>query len=166
MAALHCCSWWRWWSVTLWATLIKSRLHSLSLLFVEISLQFNRYLPNSGCMVFVVDVFQHDKWICSYGVMLAPSWTNACMVDSNGFSSFISLRIQKIKEHILECWQIWCKWAAMGGSSCRESQATGCPLDGPITGHCWSSTCPLWFTNSSVEHTILFHAWLYVSKVW
>jgi len=125
-------------------------------MFVEISLQFNRYLPNSGCMVFVVDVFQHVKWICSYGIMLAPSWTNACMVDASGFSSFISLRIQKIKEHILECWQIWSKWAAMGGSSCRESQATGSPLDGPITGHCWSSTRPLWFTNSSVEHTILF----------
>jgi hypothetical protein len=30
MAALHCYSWWRWWSDTLWATLIKLWLHSLS----------------------------------------------------------------------------------------------------------------------------------------
>jgi hypothetical protein len=30
MAACHCRSWWRWWSVTLWATLMRLWLHSLS----------------------------------------------------------------------------------------------------------------------------------------
>ncbi len=30
MAAYHCCLWWRWWSVTLWVTLMRLWLHSLS----------------------------------------------------------------------------------------------------------------------------------------
>jgi hypothetical protein len=30
MAACHCRSWWRWWSVTLWATHMRLWLHSLS----------------------------------------------------------------------------------------------------------------------------------------
>jgi hypothetical protein len=47
MAARHCSSWWRWWSDTLWATLIRLRLHSLwchlQMVAVEISLQLHRY---------------------------------------------------------------------------------------------------------------------------
>jgi hypothetical protein len=45
MAACHCYLWWRWWSDTLWATLIRLWLHFLSCYLqnvVEISLQSPR----------------------------------------------------------------------------------------------------------------------------
>ncbi len=48
MAAHHCYLWWRWWSDTLWATLIRLWLHSLlcchQIVVVEICLQFCRYM--------------------------------------------------------------------------------------------------------------------------
>jgi hypothetical protein len=40
MAARHCSSWWRWWSDTLWATLIRLQLHSLSCYFKWLLLRF------------------------------------------------------------------------------------------------------------------------------
>jgi hypothetical protein len=46
MAVHHCYSWWRGWSDTLWVTLIRLRLQSLSCylqVVVKISAQFHRY---------------------------------------------------------------------------------------------------------------------------
>jgi hypothetical protein len=47
MAAHHCYSQWRWWSDTLWVTLIRLWLHPLlfhhQIVVVEISLQFHTY---------------------------------------------------------------------------------------------------------------------------
>jgi hypothetical protein len=46
MATCHCYSWWRWWSDTLWVSLIRLWLHSLScylqIVVVGITLQFHR----------------------------------------------------------------------------------------------------------------------------
>jgi hypothetical protein len=47
MAGHHCYLWWRWWSDTLWLTLIRWCLYSLSCFIqvvVEISLQFHQFI--------------------------------------------------------------------------------------------------------------------------
>jgi hypothetical protein len=54
--AHHCFLWWRWWSDTLWVTLVRLWLHLLSCnlwtIVVEISLQFYRHMQVSAFIKF------------------------------------------------------------------------------------------------------------------
>jgi hypothetical protein len=52
MAARHCRSWWRWWSITLWATLMRLWLHSL-LCYLKLLLW--RFLCNFINLYYVSD---------------------------------------------------------------------------------------------------------------
>jgi hypothetical protein len=55
MVVCHCCSWWRWWSETLWVTLIKLWLHTLS-------------SSNTG-------VFSAISWIWTMNSTISEIWT-------------------------------------------------------------------------------------------
>ncbi len=70
MAARHCHSWWRWWSVTLWATLMRLWLHSLS---CYLQLLLWRFLCNFIDLLDVIMFFCY--WIPIVGKCKIPGWS-------------------------------------------------------------------------------------------
>ncbi len=117
MASHHCYSWWSWWSDTLWETLIRLWLHSLScylqIIIVEISLQFYKYIcvsdHNSGL---VVSRVTNSPWL------LTSSFTRRLALYTYKATIFLNRLGLNEQAH---CWWMfiwWLLWLPVHWQNC------------------------------------------------
>ncbi len=122
LSAHHCHTWWSWWSDTLWATLIRSWLHSLSCYLqdvVENYLQFHNFFL-FGFLVFVArSCFMGWTFFCSVPLFpLVGSWFEPAFV-APGIASKFSRPI--VIDH-------WCKSLSKFSRSAITLFQVGCLL--------------------------------------
>jgi hypothetical protein len=101
MTGHHCYLWWRWWSDTLWLTLIRWCLYSLSCfiqVIVEISLQFHQFIILSTSSIQPLEFLLFEKlrttWVLLLLLTSYSVWTcESLHVNNRNPSTFAQINL-------------------------------------------------------------------------